>query len=604
MCLVRCRIVPSIARLTLRTSDILSVSELQRQEVLYRELLLSKTIWKLASYQDVSVRKSTYRLLAAVLSRSDLVMLDYTVISTCLLEDALHVDQTGSAYELAKSLAQLSTVCPEVWTKYYTGSGKKSATKRLCQFLQKGSQGGPPDFWQQITTILRQVPIEVLREDQGSASSDDFDSKSIKIPFLMAIHDGINRKDEHRSNQSEAWRAFIGAVGLSLQSQSDEGHMEKILKIFLVPIVDQYVNPTAERISWNVQGNDREGICSLAMVTVLCRSPKIFEETWKYLSSEFLLALQTSLPEQSKDYTKSQEAMVLMAHRWYSLQANLRKDAISDGIRSIFEETLAFELQTAVEILKARNGKPYSAAAALSISTNLVPESTNNSFGAMDMLLAFAHNDLPQLLLSPSSSYLIDLLHSLRAKPNVQGIYQTCIQELTNVPDSSMKIKTFSSLISSPWIWPADTSGYLTSVIKESLQKALRGNKDYWPLVTAAVGNPVIPRDLVDGILANMMDSVLIGNETPNALYGFKLVLKQNEAAVGQFQSSRKGATLLSRLLSLAESSDPEVSHEAQELALTIRGLLSGEGTSELARDSMIEIIRTGLESADTATLS
>ena len=585
-------------------SDILSTSELQRDEELYRELLHSERIWKLASYQDASVRKSIYRLLAAVLSRSDLVMLDYTVISSCLLQDALHIDQTGSAYEMAKLLAQLSSVCPEVWTKHYTGSSKKSATKRLCQFLGKGSQGGPPDFWQQITTIFRYIPSEILWTDQGSASNDDSDSKASEIPVLMAMHDGINRKDEHRSNQSEAWRAFLSAVGLSLEFKSEEKYKEQIMKEFLVPIANQYVSPTAEGVLWSAQGNNRESICSHAMMMVLCRSPKTFERTWKRLSLEFLQALQTSLPEQSKDYGKSQEIIVLMARRWYSLQANLRNDMIFDDIRLIFEETLASEMKTAVEVLKTRNGKPYSAAATLSISTNLVPESTNNIFGTMDMLLTFARNDLPQLLLSPSSPYLIDLLHNLRAEPNIQGTYQTCIHVLTNVPDSSVKIKTFRSLISSPWLWQADTSETLISVIKESLKKALHGHKDYWPLVTAAVENPVVPRKLTDEILSSMTDSLSIDDETPGALYGFELVTKQNEAVMEQFRSSRKGATLLSRLLYLGESSDPEAAQEAQKLALTIRGLLSREGTSELARDSMIEIIKTGLGSADSTTLS
>ena len=532
------------------------------------------------------------------------MILDYTIISTCLLQDALRVDQKGSAYEYVKSLAQLSCVSPEVWTKYYTGSGKKSVIKRLCQFLQKGSQGGPPDFWQQVTTMLRHVPSEVLRTGQGSTSNDESNGKALEVPFLVAIHEGINRKDEHRSNQTEAWRAFLSAVELYLQFQSDEEHMEHVLETFLVPIAKQYICPIAEGISWTVQGNNRETICSHAMMMILCKSPKIFEGTWKHLSSEFLQALQISHPEQSKDYTKSQEALVLMAHRWYSLQANLNQSTPSPNIRSILEETLASELEEAVEILKARNGKPYSAAAVLSISTKLVLRSTNNSFRTMNMLLAFAHNDLPQLLISPSSPYFIDLLHNIRAEPNVQPIYQKCIQLMTDLPDSSMKIKTFRSLISSPWIWEAETSGNLTPVVETSLQKALRGNQDFWPLVTAAVGNPVIPRDLVDEILTQMTESLVIDNETPGALHGFKVVIKQSEAAVKQFQSSRKGATLLSRLMTLAESSNRETSREAQELALTIRGLLSGEDASELARDSMIEIIRIGLTTADPASLS
>lgn len=606
MPLVRKSCTIIVAGLTPAFIDILTADDLRVQSESYREFFRTKSVWKLACHSDSFVRKAVFRLVLSGFERQELVTFNTTMISTYLVQEALYIDQTGSVYDYVKMLAQLTAVHPGVWTEYYTGSGKKSALKRLCQFLRKGSQGGPSDFWHQITVILQRVPLEVLRPESetegGSAPLQDAASPTTVL--LAAIHDGIIRKEEYRSNHSEGWRTYVGAVDLTTRSDLNVDDVRAILKESVVPIVDQYVKPSAEGTGWTISTPDQDEICADAFGLVLDRTPDLFEQIWRRLSLLLLQELQMSHPEQSKDHGKSQDAVALMAKRWYSLQAGILKNTRSEKMQSVFTETTGSELRSMIDILRVRNGKPYSAAAALDFATSLVPESTIKWSGTREVILDFVKSDLPKLLLSPSSSYLINLLNTLKDQHGIWDTYQVSIKTLADAPDSVTKFETLQSLVSSPWIGREGMSDDLVVIVKNALQQALRGNKDRWYLVTAAIGNPSTPREVSDEILSSMVESLSIEGTEAGALCGLNLVAGQDEAVFKQFSSSRKGATLLSRLLFLAESSSTELSREARRLSNLVRNVLSSERSLEVAKNSMVEIVQKGIDAADLNSLS
>ncbi|MCJ1432310.1 hypothetical protein MMC27_001666 [Xylographa pallens] len=585
--------------------EVLSLSELQHHIELYKSLTQSKSLWKLASYSDSFVRKAAYGLVCSLLRNRDLDVIDYTMISTNVLQEALGIDQTGSAYDYSKMLVELSEACRAVWTEYYPGSARRSAQKTLCQFLSKGSQGGPPEFWKQISKLLELLPPQIIHPKEGeldirSASAN----QSPKFFVLDAIHDGINRRDEYQSNHGEAWRTYLNTVKLLLLSFSLPGPRRHFMEMYVAHLMDQYLKPAGKGERWAVSGPDREEIFMDAISLILQSCPDLFERSWQELSNVFIQVLQLSLPEQSKDYTRSQDSGVYTAKRWYTLQAGLIQTSVPEHVQAKFEETSALEIKSAAGLLRSRNGKPYSAAASLEIALRLVPRSTMQVGTTKNVLLDFMRSDVPNLLISPSSPYLIGMLSTFEGESDVRQLWIDSIQILMNAPDSTIKFQALRSLISSPWLGSLGLSEDTISAVKRSLQYALHGNQSCWPVVAAAMANPCLPDDLTDNILATLTDSLSIESEVATGLQGLEIAIQQNEQSMRRFSTSPKGPTLLSRLLFLAESPIPNISREARKVDTKVRQTNSRAGGSGISQSSRIDIVKNGVEIADSASLS
>ncbi|MCJ1388866.1 hypothetical protein MMC18_001716 [Xylographa bjoerkii] len=585
--------------------NVLSLSELRHQIELYKALAQTKSVWKLASHSDSFVRKAVYELICSLLRKRDLDIIDFKLISTNVLQEALHIDQTGSAYDYSKMLVELSEACRDVWTEYYTGTTRRSAQKRLCQFLSKGSQGGQPEFWKYISRLFELLPQQIIHPidgetDTGRGSAD----QNPRFLVLDAIHDGINRRDEYQGNHGEAWRTYLNVAKLLFQSFLSPDSRKHFLETYVAPLMDQYIKPAGKGERWAVLGSDREEIFKNAISLILRCCPDLFERNWQELSNAFIQDLQLSLPGQSKDYTRSQDSVVYTAKRWYTLQAGLIKSSVSEHVQATFEGTSAVEITSAAGLLKSRNGKPYCAAASLEVAIRLVPETTIQYGTTKDLLFDFMRSDLPNLLLSSSSSYLIGMLSTLEGELDMRQIWIDSVQTLMNAPDSTTKFQALRSLISFPRLGNLGLSNDMVSVVKRSLQYALHGNESCWPVVAAAMANPCIPDNLTDYILASLTDSLSIENEAATGLHGLGLAIQQNEQSIRRFTTSPKGPTLLSKLLFLAESSIPSISHEARELDTKVRRANSSEGSSGISQSSRIDIIKNGVEIADPTSLS
>ena len=581
------------------------MSELRHHVELYKSFAQTESVWKLASNSDSFVRKAVYGLVCSLLKKRDLDIIDYTMISMNVLQEALHIDQTGSAYDYSKMLTELSQACRDVWTEYYTGSAGRSAQKRLCQFLSKGSQGGPPDFWKQISRLLELLPSQIIHStgseiDMKSRSAD----QSPKFLVLDAIHDGINRREEYQGNHDEAWRTYLNTVNLLLPSFSSPGQRQRFMELYVAHLMNQYLKPAEKGERWAVSGPNREDIFKDAISLILQSCSDLFRRNWQELSDAFIQDLQLSLPEQSKDYTRSQDSGVHAAKRWYTLQASLIKNSVPEHIQATFEETTAAEIKSAAELLKSRNGKPYSAAASLELALRLVPKSTIQVVTTKDLLLYFMRSDVPKLLLSPSSSYLIGMLSTFEGESDVRQLWTDSINTLMNAPDSIIKFQALRSLISSPWLGNLGLSDDMISAVKRSLQHALHGNESCWLVVAAALANPCLPEGLTDNILASLTDSLSIESEVATGLHGLEIAIQQNEQGMRRFSTSPKGPTLLSRLLFLAESPMLDISQEARKIDAKVRQANSSSGYSGISQSSRIDIIKNGLETADSASLS
>ena len=577
--------------------------ELDKHKDLYEQILKEPRVWKFASYHDAFVRRAVFRLLGSALKKHREIT--PTMISTHILVEALHIDQTGSAYEYSKLLSRLSVSDLEVWTVNYTGSSKKSASKRLCQFLTKGSQGSPPEFWVEITTLLQNLPLPIF-VPVHDMSKDNSSSRAAadRLTVLEALHRGITHKDEPRASQSKAWAAYLFLAGRIFPQVSTLEVQRNYLEETIIPIIDQYLKPSLQGTFWTVRGPEQQNICVDFIYFVFQRSSEVLESTWHRLSTDIIEEFQTSLPEQSKDYIASQDRVISHAKKWYSLQAAVLSKEGTDCIRALTISTSLNELECAVRVLTARNGKPYGASAVLSLAASILPSDIICYDEVQRVLVDFAQKKLSDLLLSPSSPYLITFLGHMNATTDVRDTCRKAIENLVDAPDSAAKFKALLNLIASPWLQQEQTSSLLAVVVVNSLQDALKGREESWKLVITSLENRSAPLELISQLLAVATEGLSIENEISAALHSISLAVKYKEEVLKDFCTSPHGPTMLSKLLFLTESPLDSVAKTAQQLTVAIESINSSGKDSSIVYSSMIEIINRGLDMADRTSIS
>ena len=595
------RVVGASIMMVTNLMESISEAEMQKGQILLTELLNEEKLWKLASDSDAFVRRALYRCLGTVLARYK-NSLNPSTISACVLMSGLNTTQSGSALDFAKLLALLSVELPDVWTRFYPGSGKKSATNRLCHLLKKGSQGGPPEYWSQIATLLLNLPQSILVLSLDESGKKIEGEGAVITPVLNAVLEGLNSKEEPLANRATAWNAYLTISDLTLSSLADTATQRRILTFSVLPILAQHIRPSPDKSRWAVTGTRGQEVCVRACDQVILRDITLFKEEWTTLSNTIIEDFQTSLPEQAKDYARSQDLLSAQADRWYCLQATLLTGNRQEIAGTVFKHTVPSEIISALSILKARVGKPYGVAAALEISVQKLTEIVLRNEGCKTELFGFMNESLPDLLLSPSAQYLIRILNYLDGSCDVSRSYEKCMQMLAQAPESKSKSLALQSFISSPRLAVTDS---LSAMVLTSLDQVMSDDDSMrWNLVMAAMSNPAAPKSLTDEVLANMTDGLSIDSKMSTGLHGLEMALKHNSGKVTEFTQSSKGSCLLANLLLLADSPDDGMAQRAKHTSATIEQALAAQGGVGSAKNSLIEIIKGGLDTAEPVSLS
>lgn len=596
------RVVGASIMMVTNLMEIISEPDIEKSRILLNEFFSEEKLWQLASDSDAFVRRAMYRLLGSILVRYKDI-LNPSTISASVLVSGLNTTQSSSAFDYAKVLALLSVEMPDAWTTSYPGSGKKSATNRLCQFLKKGSQGGPPDFWYQIGALISNLPLSILVRSVDTDSKKSVDgAKDSPTPVLNALHEGLNSKDESGANRFAAWNAYLTASDVALSSFSDASSRRQIVTSSVLPILAQYIRPSSDNPRWAITGAQAQEVCVRACSQAILRDAGSFEEKWNALSSIIIEDLKTSLPEQAKDYVKSQDLLSAEMDRWYCLQVALLTGNVQDITGVIFKHTISSETSSAISVLQARNGKPYGAAAALETLIQKLPEIVLSDYGCKPEILRFVNDSLPNLLLSPSAKYLIRILNHLDGPCDISRSYDKCMQMLAEAPESVSKSVALQSFISSPRL---ATTNSLFAMVIASLTQAMESDDPMsWNLVVAAISNPVAPESLTDEVLAKMTEGLSINPNSVTGLHGLEMIVKHNSDKVTDFARSPKGSSLLSKLLLLADSPDDGVAQRARYTSTTIEKALATQGGAGEAANSLIEVVKRGLDTAEAFSLS
>lgn len=577
-----------------------SAEELDSNRTMMEELMNEEKLWKLATDADPYVRRAVYRLLSLALAKQK-TSLNPSIISTHVITSGLHTSQTGSAFDYAKAINILSIQMPEVWTVHYSGSGKKSAHSRLCFFLKRGSQGGPPEFWTTISSLLSNLPPSIIISvaEDGSVDKDD-GAGHVQSPILKALHEGINSKDESRLNQEKAWNTYLSTLEL-VQSSSPKLNQHGLLKGYVIPIIQQYVKPSLESVRWTISGPYQKSICLRACKLVLVGSSELFQQEWLALSEKIVEDLKTLLPEQSKDHKKSQDSLLAVSGRWYQLQKSLLESGNEDIVLPIVRRNAASEIKCAINILESRNGKPYGAAATLEVALQSIPDAILGDHAIRETTMSFATTVIPKLILSPSAEYLIRVLEALGGRMNITQAYEDCMRTLMNAAESPAKNSALRSFLSSGRLRDNEP---LSATVMRSLQYALdNDDENSWDLVMAAIGNPVAPKDLMDHVLADMVEGLSINTRRPASLHGLELTSRQNEVLIREFALSNQGSNLLSALLHMAESDNEDISGRARNLNLLLEQTLRADGGNGRAAKSIVDFISQGIAKVEANPL-
>lgn len=577
-----------------------SAEELDSNRTMMEELMNEEKLWKLATHADPYVRRAVYRLLSLALAKQK-TSLNPSIISTHVITSGLHTSQTSSAFDYAKAINILSIQMPEVWTVHYSGSGKKSAHSRLCFFLKRGSQGGPPEFWTTISSLLSNLPPSIIISvaEDGSVDKDD-GAGHVQSPILKALHEGINSKDESRLNQEKAWNTYLSTLEL-VQSSSPKLNQHGLLKGYVIPIIQQYVKPSLESVRWTISGPYQKSICLRACKLVLVGSSELFQQEWLALSEKIVEDLKTLLPEQSKDHKKSQDSLLAVSGRWYQLQKSLLESGNEDIVLPIVRRNAASEIKCAINILESRNGKPYGAAATLEVALQSIPDAILGDHAIRETTMSFATTVIPKLILSPSAEYLIRVLEALGGRMNITQAYEDCMRTLMNAAESPAKNSALRSFLSSGRLRDNEP---LSATVMRSLQYALdNDDENSWDLVMAAIGNPVAPKDLMDHVLADMVEGLSINTRRPASLHGLELTSRQNEVLIREFALSNQGSNLLSALLHMAESDNEDISGRARNLNLLLEQTLRADGGNGRAAKSIVDFISQGIAKVEANPL-
>lgn len=569
--------------------------DLQKNLPEIENILDSKSLWAFCHHEDTFVRRSIYNLLRSAVSREP-GWLDWNVLSTSVIGKSLSIPQIGSASELSESLLLLTSSRPQVWTEDYTG--KSSPSKRLRQYIKKGSQGGSATFWSNLDQLLRIVPLPVLA-GVDKIPEEGFNSSSA-VALTEAFQDGLNSREEPRQNLPTGWKSYI-ETGVWLATLVPPEQKFDFVQQRLSPLVEHYVHPEQTLEQWNLPTQSAESTCVdyLSSLAVQGQDNELMS-LWTKLSSRLLEAVKLSSPAQSKEFRSSQDLICAQSKRLFALQtavtSRLTDTKDEERMLKIFETSSSSLLEGCLQVLRSRNGKPYGAAAVIEDCVRHVPQVAQCSDG----FLRFAQKDAPDLLLSPSADRLITIIRLCREWDGFESSFENIVEQTMELEPEQSNAHVLQSLLSTLDFNEVENKAQLASLVKRALDKACRGSHPHWPTITAVLQNKTSRGELMDSIFLSIIDFLSSEDTVFDALHGLSQIGKTVPSAVREFQSGPHGSKLAGKLLYLTESPSEEVANLAESLTKTLKETVVGDTSVK----SNVEILRHGFSRVNEESLS
>lgn len=517
------------------------------------QILHNKSLWDLVSHNDPYLRRSICSL-ATLCAHDFKDDLDWQVISSRFLSKGLAADQLGSAVQYSAALHILTSVEPTIWTTHY--SGKSSASKRLCQYLRKGASRGNDEVWQNNSSLLRQIPQAALSRNGVKPGLEDATS------IIEAFFDGVTNPDEPRYNLAMAWSCYID-LAFWLRSLLPAPEDRRVFfEHHIAPLLTGYMRDSKDLPSFPAASATR----LISKIIDHLQDDELhttFATLWSNLITDLVERMRMSLPESSKDFTASQDAVAAASKRLLKIRAACSDNGhglvsspqVSAAIRSGSEQLL----NTSIDLLSNRNGKPYGSAAVL---LDLVSQ---DDFDKADSKLeTFLRSNIAELLRSPSAEHAISLWRKCNhaTGPLLQSLLGSPLDERSEKAVTAIIASALPDDINSS----PDTIHALCSTDKISVLAALLGNADLQQTQPAI---RYFEKFLAETSTDASADQQFYAVSTLNEL-------ASTPSTVSAILSSKYAGDIVARLLYLTDSPHSNVAESASTLLPAVKSIPNG----------------------------
>ncbi|KIX99599.1 uncharacterized protein Z520_04232 [Fonsecaea multimorphosa CBS 102226] len=531
-------------------------------------IVVDKRLWEFSSHEDPILRRAVCNL-ASICADTIPGQLDWKIISACFVGKALNGSQLGSSRQLSETLVALTSVRPEVWTTDY--SSKTAASKRLFQYLRKGSQRGPADFWIDIALLLKKIPVEAWSavSDDGKVHVND------TTTLLESLRTGITSSDEPRQNLQAAWSTYVDLSFWASHLLGDDQSRASLLEENVLPLVRQYVVQDPKQNTWDIPRTYNVKITASILISLLrCDYYSSFDNAWVNYCEQLSTSMKLSLPESSKDFVKSQDEVIAQANRMFRLKPLIvgAESLLPTGKAhavDVIQESDNSLINAALQLLKARNGKPYGAAAVLEAVTSSMETITSNS------LREFLDSDAIELLGSPSAEYLsLILLH----------FHRNLTQAFTKLMDAEkgagakalarlLGQATEDDLLQNPHIEP-----FIIRQISSQLENGFAQDNVRSVLMNAQLVRSNLHKNCCQAILIQLSPGADPVSQL--AVLRFLLNMFSDHRSASSLFSEGIGNMILSKLLVLSDSDNVQIAELATSLINNIKTLPTGASST------------------------
>ncbi|KAK5191026.1 hypothetical protein LTR92_009238 [Exophiala xenobiotica] len=543
-----------------------------------QEAVQNKKLWEYSYHADPTLRRAACNLalVCAQILPSDL---DWRAISSCFIGKALYSSQIGSSGHFSEVLLALTSSHPEIWTVDYTS--KTSATKRLFQYLRHGSQRGSASFWTNVALLLRKMPSELWTEGK---SDDSINLQTIN-DLVEALRAGVTSTDEPRQNLDVAWSVYVDLSFWFIEKIGQEESRSTFLSQRVLPLPAQYVVSDPQQTLWAMPASIGAKISGTVLVELIRHGLKSsFDTAWRQLCQHLVNGMKMSLPESSKDFTKSQDGVVAQSKRLLALKAFvLQADQLdASGLtfaKDVFQRSDGELVVAATELLKSRNGKPYGAACVLE-SVSVGVESSDS----LQVLTQFLLSDALDLLTSPSAEYMMVVV--LRMHQDLGPAVARLIDARGNV-FAAKALENLLREISEPEL------SKLEELQTFVLQKI---SQDFAVEATQSMAKSLFKNaNLQSSRFRGLCDERILSQLSPEspphlhqAILRFLTSLLTDSRSRSSVLSEELGNGLLSKLLLLSDADDSETAELATSLVPKLKMISSGSGSTAASSTAVV----------------
>ncbi|KAH8681038.1 hypothetical protein BX600DRAFT_504780 [Xylariales sp. PMI_506] len=589
------RVLASSLALVLNLLQKLDHAGLQRHNEAYSSFFEIDKVWACATENDIVVRKLSSQIVITCLDkRPDIIESNLSRLSKVYILEGLKSNQSGSATDFIKALTALTIKHPTVWTSDY--HGKKSPASRLKIFVEKGSQGSAVVFWDNLALLLNSLPTGILPLDlEGS------------LEFMKSLKSGITGREEPRSHSLNAWVCYLGFARHFIAALSSGETSVKFVQEALFPLTEQYIYPLPDRSTWT-SGSQIPVLIKAYTSTATSSNSLVVEATkdhWERLKNDFISRLRNSLPEASREHERSQKAIGDEGVRWFTLSGKILEGHLKtmDTDRPIPDIPLKPSLELvseSLQILNARNWKPFGAAITLEAALKLCSPLFRNGNGASDAVLAQLKASIQDsqdtLLTSPSAPYILSCVNLLSQVPGrnkeFEVLWKASVDAILSLKDGEEALRALVKMISSKSSSPLarDHPQLQAEIKKRSIEYSSGARPADWDLFSAAVTFDSLSVESGQE-LAEAFVGLLQTQPNPTVVKSLTLIAEKQPQLLSSDESIHM--RLMTNLLSLSEG-------EAFAEIATLKSLL---GQTPAGKPNFVGIIQQNINDANSGSL-